>query len=449
MNGHIPTIDEIDPEPSQQLSLDIGELNSNEDSEREFTRTHPWLTFKLDLTDAPPKLWLLLGEAKSKCEALGRVPLPPGIASHLHRLYLVKGVHGTTAIEGNTLTEEQVEQILEKTLTLPRSQEYLQQEVVNILVACKALAERAVDDRPATLTPRLVRSFNKTVLNKLDLDEEVVPGDIRDYDVGVARYRAAPHRDCPYLLARLCQWLNELRDGSESIEEEILRAVLAHLYLAWIHPFGDGNGRTARLMEFQILINGGVPTPAAHLMSNHYNLTRSRYLQELDAASKSGGNIVPFLVYAIEGFVEQLSQQLAFVAGQQLRLAWRDYVHELFENKKPTTTLHRRRDLLLALSWLDEPAQKSAIRTISSGMEEAYRNKTNKTITRDLNWLIKEGLLEKGPDGYMARTEIILGFLPARRKSRLKKDQDRREKVRKSMKKKANLIQDDSKISAS
>jgi Fic family protein len=39
----------------------------------------------------------------------------------------------------------------------------------------------------------------------------------------------------------------------------ILKAILAHLCLAWIHPFGDGNGRTARLVEFQILIFPGCP----------------------------------------------------------------------------------------------------------------------------------------------------------------------------------------------
>lgn len=54
----------------------------------------------------------------------------------------------------------------------------------------------------------------------------------------------------------------------------IFKAVVAHLYLAWIHPVGDGNGRTARLVEFQILLSSGVPSPAAHLLSNHYNQTR-------------------------------------------------------------------------------------------------------------------------------------------------------------------------------
>jgi Fic family protein len=86
----------------------------------------------------------------------------------------------------------------------------------------------------------------------------------------------------------------------------ILKAVVAHLYLAWIHPFGDGNGRTARLVEFQILLSSGVPSPAAHLLSNHYNQTRSEYYRQLDRASKSGGELAPFIEYGARGFVAGL-----------------------------------------------------------------------------------------------------------------------------------------------
>ena len=73
----------------------------------------------------------------------------------------------------------------------------------------------------------------------------------------------------------------------------ILSAILAHLYLAWIHPFGDGNGRSARLLEFGVLLTGRVPTVAAHLLANFYNDTRSEYYRQLRIASESGGDVVP------------------------------------------------------------------------------------------------------------------------------------------------------------
>ena len=44
----------------------------------------------------------------------------------------------------------------------------------------------------------------------------------------------------------------------------LLRAIVAHLYIAWIHPFGDGNGRTARLVEADLLARFGVPEISCH-----------------------------------------------------------------------------------------------------------------------------------------------------------------------------------------
>ena len=53
-----------------------------------------------------PSFWMALGEARSKCDHLSNVPVPPSYARELHEITMSKGVHATTAIEGNTLTEE-------------------------------------------------------------------------------------------------------------------------------------------------------------------------------------------------------------------------------------------------------------------------------------------------------------------------------------------------------
>src|SRR5713101_2623730 len=80
---------------------------------RAFENTHPWLTFNADLRSAGPELWMMLGECQSKCEHLARYPLTPDIAHEIHTMYLAKGVLATTAIEGNTLSEDEVRQILD------------------------------------------------------------------------------------------------------------------------------------------------------------------------------------------------------------------------------------------------------------------------------------------------------------------------------------------------
>lgn len=321
-----------------------------EQVEREYQRTHPFINFRIDLSRFPGELWVLLGEIQSKVEHVAGVALPPHLQRSLATLYLAKGALATTAIEGNTLSEDQVRALLDKKLDLPPSKKYLATEVDNIVKACQDIWNDKADHF-TNLTPGLIKEFNGRVLAGLALDEGVVPGQIRQHSVTVARYLGAPARDCDHLLERLCDWLHQpefQQTGHLSTVYAVLRAILAHLYLAWIHPFGDGNGRTARLVEFQILSQAGVPQPSAQLLSNHYNLTRSEYYRQLDQASRSGGDVIPFLSYTARGFVDGLQEQLGRIRQFQLDIAWRDFLHEFFMSRKATASLTRKHHLVLA-----------------------------------------------------------------------------------------------------
>lgn len=391
---------------------------------RTFEKTHPWIAFKVDLREASTRLWLRLGEAASKCEHIASVPLRPSTAAMLHQLYLAKGVMATTAIEGNTLTEKEVLQHLDGTLRLPPSKRYLAQEIDNIVNACNLIAKRlhSGDD---SLPQEQILEFNRLVLEKLAVGDDVLPGKLRAHSVVVGNiYRGAPAEDCPYLVERLCAWLSgpdfQVPAGMELVYA-IIKAVTAHLYLAWIHPFGDGNGRTARLMEFQILMAAGVPTPAAHLMSNHYNQTRSEYYRQLVQSSRSGGNIIPFLEYAVQGFVDGLREQLQMVRDQQWDVAWRNYVHEQFQDKTSPSQI-RRRHLALDLSGQAEPIQPGKIMELTPRIARAYARKTSKTLQRDMNALVAMGIVERSSKGVRARREIILAFLPWRKRISAKEE---------------------------
>jgi hypothetical protein len=108
-----------------------------------------------------------LGEAASKCEHIAGVPLRPLVAHELHQLYLAKGVLGTTAIEGNTLSEEQVRQILKGELKLPPSKEYLQQEIENILQACNEIGVLLITHKPIVAFEALDETAKKRSIELL------------------------------------------------------------------------------------------------------------------------------------------------------------------------------------------------------------------------------------------------------------------------------------------
>ncbi|MFH1984230.1 MAG: Fic family protein [Pseudomonadota bacterium] len=374
------------------------------------------MTFQIDLRHLDYSIWIELGEAQSKCEHISGVPLRPSVAKQLHEVYLAKGVLATTAIEGNTLTESQVLQHFEGKLELPPSKEYLSNEIDNIIAACEVISTDILVRDKVELSVNKIEAYNKLVLRNLSLEDSILPGQIRTFPVGVGGYRAAPAEDCLYLLDRLCQWLNEFEiPENNRIVFGIIKAIIAHIYFVWIHPFGDGNGRTARLIEFQILLEAGIPTPAAHLLSNFYNQTRSEYYRQLDRTSKAKGDIAHFIKYAIEGYVYELKDQLNIIRMQQWDIVWRNYVHEKFKDQKSESAI-RQRHLALDLSFqTDESIRISKIPEVSTRMAFAYATKTRKTMVRDVNKLIGMGLMERTQNGIRVKREIILAFLPSRK----------------------------------
>ena len=394
--------------------------------ERAYEGSHPWIRFRSDLERATPQLWALLGQAAARCEQVARAVLPPAAASEMHKLYLIKGARATTAIEGNTLSEAQVRDRLDGQLELPISQEYLGREVDNILRACEDIFAQVMTGEAPALTPEWIREANRLVLAGLEehLEEGVVPGEIPPFSVVVARYRGAPREDCPFLLHRLCEWLEEDADWLEleahlggPTAAALLRAILAHLYIAWIHPFGDGNGRTARLAEFLILARAGVPSPATHLLSNHYNLTRANYYRQLDRSSRANGgrgDALGFLLYSLRGFLDGLEEQCRYVEGVQSLLAWEHYVYRRFRCHPRSPAMNRRREVVLELGRRATAVGKHEIPELSTGLARRYSTRTLKTLTRDLNWLLANELLERESGAYRAPVHMMQRFVPAR-----------------------------------
>lgn len=386
-----------------------------------YEQSHPWLSYKLTLNTEYSDLWFNLGEATSKVEHLCGVALSPLVASQMNILYLAKGARATTAIEGNTLSEEQVIDIVNEKLKLPESTEYLQQEVENIVNAYNSII-RQVKEGTKDISPHLIKQFNKQVMQGLELEDEVIPGEYRHHNVLVGTvYRGAPAEECEYLINRLCQWLNDpnfllIQKKSQEVPAALIKAIVAHIYLAWVHPFADGNGRTARLLEFYILITAGLPVPAAHLLSDFYNKTREKYYLEL---KKLSSGICPkysldsFINYAVSGFVDGIREQIELIRKEQLRVSWKNYVHETFADRNHTLTTKRQRALLLCLP--DEGQKISTLKDLSPELYNHYRGKTDKCLKRDVKAIIDMGLAirEKG-SVIKPNKEKIEAFIPWR-----------------------------------
>ncbi len=159
---------------------------------REYEKTHPYLIFDLKLHDPNASLWLLLGGAKSKSAHIARTLLHPRRAHELMQVFLAKGVLATTAIEGNTLSEDEARRVIEDRSDLPPSKQYLAEEIRNVVGAYNTVVDAIIEQPTAKLTAAQFKQWNALILKDLEVEEGVRPGEFRDGNVVVGSYRAPP-----------------------------------------------------------------------------------------------------------------------------------------------------------------------------------------------------------------------------------------------------------------
>jgi len=380
---------------------------------------YPFISFEFDTTRITPDMWLDLAEAMSKCQHLAGVPLKPARAAEMGAVFLARGVQATTAIEGNTLSETEVKKIVAQgSADLGKSRQYQEQEVKNVLGAIYEMDEALRAGMRLPITRERLERLNYLILEGIPDEPEVVPGQLRTHNVSAGRYLAPHWQEVPELLDRFVRWLAELRGAVNPASpvrvrfvNAVLAAMLAHLYIAWIHPFGNGNGRLARLVEVQILSESGVvPLVATNLLSDHYNKTRDHgYYRALDAAQR---DVMSFIRYALDGFLDELRSQIEMVKAENVQIHWESYVYEVFRKEMPDTeTRTRQRELALTMPQDRWITAKEAT-DLSTRLARLYAKVGERTPTRDLNDLWKLGLAEKAGRRYKARRSVIQAFIP-------------------------------------
>lgn len=386
----------------------------------DISTTHPWISFRFEAARIPSAVWRQIGECEAMLRQIASTPMSGRLAGELYRLYLSKGAHATTAIEGNTLTEEEVGKQMRGELPLPASREYLRAEVDNILKLCDELAQRQIQGDLPPLTVDLLGDFNLRILRKTRCAEKAVPGEIRAHSVAVGGYRGAPAAQCRALLEKLCAWLRDgapfrrAEDEHGKIAAGVLRAAFGHLYMAWIHPYGDGNGRAARMLEYLLLLDAGAPAPCAQLIGNHCNVAREEYYRRLQTARERDG-AASFLAFAADGLREQLREQLQFVQKQLLFVVWQSYVGEKLGGEKNTETARlvaqRRRALAEALAAEERAVAPRDMPDLTPAISRQYATRRH-MLAPDLAALQKLELVEKAESGYRARVDRLLRLTP-------------------------------------
>ena len=356
----------------------------------EISRRYPHILFRKHWS-LDERAVYLLGECDAIVEAISLMPLQPEYRKQLLRVSLIKGAQATTAIEGNSLTEAEIQRIADGASLAP-SKKYQEQEVRNVLDAMNHLLQAvAVDGSVPLITTDLVRQFHSAVGRDLGEQFDAIPGRFRTDERVVGPYKCPGAQDVPELINRLCEWLPRgfgFASGRQTFAEAVVQAIVTHVYLEWIHPFGDGNGRTGRLLEFYILLRAGNPDIASHILSNFYNETRPEYYRHLHRANKER-DLTAFISYALQGYYDGLRECLSTIQNSMFEVAWKYLVHGRFaeHRHRKRTVLKRRRDLMLSLRPTENGLSVSEIAVLTPELARLYAGLSTRTLLRDLDAL--------------------------------------------------------------
>lgn len=245
-------------------------------------------------------------------EVIEQSHLVPKWEAKLRRQALMRNTHSSTAIEGNKLTLEQVEALASGKDVAATDKD--KQEALNYIEALEkipTLAEKG-KIRVADLL-NIHRIITKDVMqNSVDSgvfrNRQVFVGK-RIFDGSVFKeeveYMPPRTNEVPRLVNEFIDWLNV--EKTWEINPVILAGIV-HYEIARIHPFIDGNGRTARLLATLIMYLSGFDHRRIFALDDYYDRDRKTYYAALKTVQTSNGDITQWLEYFTTGVVASVQE---------------------------------------------------------------------------------------------------------------------------------------------
>ena len=203
-------------------------------------------------------------------------------------------------------------------------------------------------------------------------------------------------------MAKIVEWINS--DPVKALDP-LLRGALAHYHLGLIHPFGDGNGRVARIVEaFMLRLSNIKYVPT--MLSNYYYKKMDAYYWAFSLARKNKEyDVTPFLKFVLEGVIDSLNEIKGGVTYPLQVLLMRDYTAYL---RKQRRLSQRQCDLVDMLLNDRHPITLQDLLSVTP-FNALYRNVSERTARRDLQKLADKsiGVLKLENDKYHLNHDLF------------------------------------------
>lgn len=325
---------------------------------------------------------------------IDHAPLVPAWEAKFRDEAFTRTVHYGTKIEGNDLTKEQASQIVrmsddvdstaiaQKAGIVARDRDI--QEVINYRNVISWIEKQRAGEAKAIFTEDTLKTLHKLTVSRLI--EDSYSGMYRDKQVIVKSavnasivYRPPVSMEIPFLISDFFEWAQS--PESQNIHP-IFKAAITHYQLVHIHPFIEGNGRTARAMATLLLYILGYDFKRFFSLEQYFDSDVESYYNALLSVQQ---NQDADLTYWLEYFCYGLAIEIDKVKTQVTRLS-KDL--KLKKQLGEQVALSERQIILLELFQQQEDVT-------SDDMKAVLPNISVDTILRDVKDLIDKKVIEK------------------------------------------------------
>ena len=325
-----------------------------------------------------------LTNAKAAVLSLTTIPYQKDWADELQVVQLKREVAGTSRIEGADFTEKELEAAMKESAEQLHSRS--QRQAAAAVKTYRWIANLP-PDRP--ISEELICEIHRMLVVGAD-DDHCPPGKIRKRDENVT-FGAPRHRGVDG--GEQCQ--EAFSELSRSVQREFLehdpliQALALHYHFAAMHPFLDGNGRTARALEALMLQRTGLKDSLFIAMSNYYYEEKTAYLNTLAEVRANGHDLTPFLLFGLKGIEHQGKRLFAEIRKNVAKALYRNLMYDLFNRlSTPRKRVMKERHIEILKLLLN--ADRITLDELTERTKIHYHELGNarKALIRDINYLI-------------------------------------------------------------
>jgi Fic family protein len=331
-----------------------------------------------------------LAEAKGAIIALKTIPFQRRWVEALQAMQLKLEVAGTSRIEGADFSGAELDIAMRETpdqlLTRSQKQAHAAMQTYRWIPTIP-------NDMP--ITKELICEVHTRIITGAD-DDHCGPGLIRRQDHNV-HFGSPQHRgaeggsECNHAFDKL---IEAVQKGFRE-HDVLVQALALHYHFAAMHPFGDGNGRTARALEALLLQRAGMRDSTFIAMSNFYYDEKPSYLAALAAVREGDYDLTPFIRLGLRGIAIQSQRLASEIRRHVSREVFRSLMHDLFgrlQTKRKRVIAKRQIAVLEHLLTFTEKVEWYSFYKDIMNLYGDVQN-PGKAMLRDLNHLITLGTM--------------------------------------------------------